>query len=486
MKSLLCVLSVLFLSIACSAQPQAPDTLWTRTFGGDSLDIGFSVLQTSDGGFIVTGETFSYGIGNGDVYLIKTDSQGNELWYNTFGGSAEEWGRTIKQTLDGGYIIIGVTESFGAGSWDVYLIKTDSQGDEQWQRTFGGSDCDEGYDVLQTSDGGYILVGETGSYGAGAYDVYLIRTDGQGNQQWFRTFGGSDEDEGYSIQHTFEDGFIITGWTLSYGAGDRDIYLIKTDSQGNQQWYNTFGGNGIDEGHCIQQTLDGGFIITAATSSYGAGNMDVYLLKIDSQGNQQWSNTFGGVECDGGFDVQHITDDGFIIMGLTWSFGAGDCDVYLIRTDSQGDELWNETFGGSDFDGGYSVQQTSDGGFIIVGGSESYSTCACDVYLIRLGVESGLGDFIGQNIPSNITLYPPFPNPFNSSTTIAFDLPSAAGVEIVIFDTNGKAVTRLETRDLRPGTNQTVWDASAQASGIYFVRLEAGNLCQTQKVVLLK
>ncbi len=468
------------------AQPQPPDTLWTQAFGGDSLDIGFSVLQTSDGGFIITGETESYGIGSGDVYLIKTDNQGNEQWYNTFGGVGEEWGRTIKQTFDSGYIIVGVTESFGAGSWDIYLIKTDSQGNEQWHRTFGGSNCDEGYDVLQTSDLGYILVGETGSYGAGSYDVYLIKTDSQGYQQWYQTFGGIDEDEGYSIQQTTDGGFIIAGWTLSYGAGDRDFYLIKTDEQGNQQWDNTFGGINLDEGHCVRQTFDGGFIIVGTTSSYGAGNMDVYLIKTDSLGNQQWYNTFGGYENDGGFKIEQLSDGGFIILGLTWSYGAGDCDVYLIRTDSQGNELWYETFWGSDFNGGYSIQQTFDSGFIIAGGIGPYIAGDCDVYLIRLAPEGSLVEGFGSNRPAAFTLRPACPNPFNPETVIAFELPSEAMVNLFAYDINGRKVSTIANSLFSRGWRRVNFDGSGLASGIYFIRLQAGEYQAARKCLLMK
>jgi hypothetical protein len=184
MKSFIFLFIVLAVSSLTLAQPQAPDTLWTKTYGGNSGDYGNSVQQTTDGGFIIAGYTYSYGAGYSDVYLIKTDGLGNQQWYRTFGRQWDDYGYSVQQTTDGGFIIAGRTSSYGAANYDVYLIKTDGLGNQQWYRTFGGNNYDCGYSVQQTTDGGFIIAGSTGSYGAGSDDVYLIKTDGLGNQQW--------------------------------------------------------------------------------------------------------------------------------------------------------------------------------------------------------------------------------------------------------------------------------------------------------------
>jgi hypothetical protein len=311
---------------------QAPNDWWEwfKTFGGSGNDEGWSVQQTSDGGFILLGRKESFGAGGFDVWLIKTDADGNKLWEKTFGGRYSEWSSSVRQTSDGGFIIVGDTWSFGAG--DVWLIKTDANGNEQWEKTFGGRYPDRGRSVRQTSDGGFIIVGYTESFGAGWADVWLIKTDADGNKLWDRTFGGSDWDDGWSVQQTSDGGFIIVGETTSFGAGWADVWLIKTDADGNKLWDRTFGGSDWDWGFSVQQTSDGGFILVGYTESFGAGWADVWLIKTDADGNKLWDRTFGGSSYDYGYSVQQTSDGGFIIVGETTSFGAGEADVLLIKS----------------------------------------------------------------------------------------------------------------------------------------------------------
>jgi len=354
-----------------------------NTFGGDSLDMGYSVQQTNDGGYVLTGSTNSYGNGDSDVYLIKTDGNGDSLWTRTFGGENQDYCNSVQQTTDGGYIITGRTESYGAGNKDFYLIKTDGNGDSLWTKTFGGTSFDNGISVQQTNDGGYIILGGTESYGAGNRDIYLIKTDGNGDSLWTKTFGGASQDFGNSVQQTNDGGYIVTGVTESYGAGNKDAFLIKTDASGDSLWTKTFGGSKFDLGNSVQQTNDGGYIVTGRTASFGAGSLDVYLIKTDGNGDSLWTKTFGGSSFDLGFSVQQTTDGGYIIIGGTDSYGNGDRDVYLIKTDVNGDLIWTKTFGGPDFDLGTSVQQITDGGYIILGGTNSFGNGDRDLLFIK-------------------------------------------------------------------------------------------------------
>ena len=272
---------------------------FTRTYGGVYSDAAGAARQTSDGGYIAAGRTGSSGAGGNDVYLVKTDPGGNELWAKTFGGAGADAGNSVTQTSDGGYIVIGNTDS-GAGAKDVFLVKTGSNGDMLWSRTFGGSAADDGNSVVETSGGGYIIAGETGSFGAGSYDVYLVKTDSSGNALWSRTFGGSGADDAHSVRQTSDGGYIIAGDTGSFGAGGSDVYLIKTDPDGIELWSKTFGGTGSDYGHSVGETSDGGYIVSGYTGSFGAGANDVYLVKTDPNGNELWSRAFGGTGTDSG------------------------------------------------------------------------------------------------------------------------------------------------------------------------------------------
>ena len=317
----------------------APEEAWNMTFGGTGVDSAESVQQTVDGGYILVGSTYSYGAGKDDVWLVKTDSTGSEEWNRTFGGTDWDGARSVQQTVDGGYILAGYTKSYSAGYDDFWLVKTDSTGIELWNKTFGGTGYDDAYSVQQTADDGFILVGDTGSYGAGFYDAWLVKTDANGNEQWNKTFGGTDFDHAFSVQQTVDGGYILAGET--YG----DFWLVKTDNNGNELWNKTFGGTGFEEARSVQQTTDGGYILAGDTNSYGAGGYDFWLVKTDDNGNEQWNKTFGSGY--GAKSVQRTTDGGYILVGCT-AYGTDPDDFWLAKTDSNGTEQWNQSFGGTE------------------------------------------------------------------------------------------------------------------------------------------
>ncbi|MCD4847001.1 MAG: hypothetical protein K8R76_02285 [Candidatus Aegiribacteria sp.] len=472
MSSFLLVAGFAILFCTQSLYAQAPDISWTNTFGGAEYELAYSVQQTSDGGYILAGYTNSYGSGNYDVYLVKTDSSGDTLWTRTFGGNAYDPGFSVQQTTDGGYIIGGSTSSFGAGSSDVYLIKTDSCGDTLWTRTFGGSGYDRGYSVQQTSDGGYIVTGSTNSFGAGGDDVYLIKTDSSGDTLWTKAIGGYEWEYGFSVRQTIDEGYIITGFTDSYGAGGDDVYLIKTDSSGDTLWTKTFGGNNHDVGYDVQQTTDAGYIVSGSTESYGAGGEDVYLIKTDAIGNTLWTKIFGGYAYDCGCSVQQTIGGGYIICGYTLSFGAGGSDVYLIKTDSSGDTLWTKTVGGSNNDPGESIQQTTDGGYIVGGCTVSYGAGYSDFYLIKLDPETGIEEETeGSPLPALGSIGP---NPFSSDLYISYSTPEQTNVQLTIFDLSGRVIEIIVSDQLPAGSHTAMWNPSQDTpDGCYLVVLDA-------------
>jgi len=327
MKQIIGIMVLLVFTNVVYAE-MAPEETWSKTFGGSGVDHAYSVQQTSDGGYIIAGYTPSYGAGEHDFWLVKTDSDGNEQWNKTFGGSDVDSAYSVQQTYDGGYILAGNTYSYGDDiGGDFWLVKADSEGNEEWDKTFGGSGIDVAHSVQQTSDGGYILVGRTRSYGAGENDFWIVKTDSGGNEQWNKTFGGSDHDDAHSVQQTSDGGYIIAGNIHLDGADKSDFWLVKTDSEGHKEWDKTFGGSGNDCAQSVHQTSDGGYILAGDTGSYGAGSFDFWLVKTDSGGYKEWDKTFGGSDVDIAQSVQQTSDGGYILTGTTHSYG----DFWLIK-----------------------------------------------------------------------------------------------------------------------------------------------------------
>jgi hypothetical protein len=354
---------------------QGPDTLWTKTYGGTGYELAWGAVlqQTLDHGYIIAGYTSSFGAGGADFYLIKTDSNGDTSWTRTYGGAYDEGANSVQQTFDGGYIIAGPIFSYDSAH--VWLIKTDSNGDTLWTRKYPGAvEYDWYYIARQTSDSGYIIAGQTGV--SMNYDVYLIKTDKIGDTLWTRKYGRGQWDGAYSVHQTEDEGYIIGGYS------DPGVYLIKTDKNGDSLWTKVHYETWWDKCFSLYPSSDGGYIITGE-SGFDWYHSDVLLMKTESDGELIWRKTYGGIYEECSFSVQETFDGGSIVAGRTVSFGAGDWDAYLIKADRNGNTEWTQTFGGNDLDAGYCLQQTSDGGYIICGETQSFGAGYSDIYLIK-------------------------------------------------------------------------------------------------------
>ncbi|MDY6966358.1 MAG: PGF-CTERM sorting domain-containing protein [Halobacteriota archaeon] len=386
--AVLIVLTVVILASSISissAKAEEPVMAWNRTFGGAGDDFAKSVQQTSDGGFIVAGDTFSYQDGASDIFLVKTDSRGEKEWDRAFGGTGWDYSYSIQLASDGGYIVAGGTNSYGASD-DLWLVKLNSSGEEEWNRTFGGDGDDYAYSLQQTSDGGFIVAGLTESFGSGGYDFWLVKTNSSGVNEWNRTFGGNGDDFASSVQETSDGGYIVAGGSNSY-SGSNDFWLVKTNSSGVNEWNRTFGGNGDDFASSVQETSDGGFIVAGVTDSFGSGSLDFWLVKTDSSGDKEWDRTFGGYSIDHASSVKQTTDGGYIVAGYTMSFGVRSYEAWLVKTNSSGEKEWDRTFGYFSNDRASSVQETSDEGYIVAGHTTSFGAGDSDVWLMKVGGE---------------------------------------------------------------------------------------------------
>ena len=266
-------------------------SMWSMTYGGTESDIGTGdTFQTSGGGYIILGDTRSFGAGGSDFWLIKTDAIGNMLWNKTYGGTLDEVSGGMCLASDGGYAMAGYTKSFGAGGQDAWLAKTDATGNLLWNMTYGGTGNEYAYDVVQTLEGGYALSGQTNSFGAGSNDAWLIKTDAAGNMLWNMTYGGTGNDAAIHIIQSADGGYAFAGWAYST---NQDAFLVKTDANGNAQWNQTYGGTSTEMFYALLQTSDGGYVLTGNTGSFGAGSTDIWLVKTDELGVVPEGLTFG-------------------------------------------------------------------------------------------------------------------------------------------------------------------------------------------------
>ena len=263
-------------------------------------------------------------------------------WDTYFGGSNTDQGASIQQMTDGGYIIIGNSDFSGDGNQDIWLIRTNSLGDSLWTKTFGGAGLDLGADVQILEDGGFILLGSTESFGNGSFDIWLIRTDSQGETTWAKTFGDNSSDYGKSILKTPDDGYIIRGVTESFGYGNTALVLIKIDSTGNKIWDNAFGGSNGAGGNALRETNDGGHILICHSYVHENSAYDIRLIKIDGNGSVDWDKTYGGITHNYGFSVLQTFDGGYALTGSIGILGDGDenhSDIWLIKTDPEGNTI---------------------------------------------------------------------------------------------------------------------------------------------------
>jgi hypothetical protein len=320
--------------------------LWTKSYGGAGItnagdDVKAVIEHSIDNGLVCAGTTSSFNGGShADFILIKTDSMGVEQWTKTFGGAHDDEAFSlIEHSIDTGFVIAGTSQAFGlagawAGSYDFMVIKTNSMGLEQWTMTFGGTGDDKAHFVIEHSiDNGLVICGQTDSWGAGSLDFMLVKTNSLGAEQWTKTYGGTGDDDAYSVtEHSIDTGLVICGQSDSWGAGGKDFMLVKTNSVGAAQWTKTYGGSALDWGRSvIEHSIDTGLVMTGLTMSYGA-LFEMMLVKTDAAGVEQWTRTFGGSGTDASwFLIEHSIDNGLVLAAETDGFGAGLEQTLVIQ-----------------------------------------------------------------------------------------------------------------------------------------------------------
>ena len=601
------VLSFIILSLtvaAAFAQPN-PDTLWTARIGGSGIDYCHAIQQTADGGYILAGQTNSYGDHAADAYAVKLDTAGNLQWYGTYGAYSENSTNqftAVRQTSDQGYILAGVVST---GNWfDMYVVKTYDDGDTVWTRIFNDPHAVIDvwpFGVLQTSDGGYLIAGYAASALPTHSYICLIKTSANGDTVWTRFMRERESiafESCEDIVPASDGGYVLVGHRNVEGSNNVDALLMKITETGGVEWGHFYGDEGYEVFHSVAQTADGGYILAGESYVDTAQSIDMYVVRVTSSGDTLWTRRFGGNSVDVAKSV-YETEDGFIVGGKTRSYGAGNDDFYLMKLDANGEQLWSRTYGGSDYDWCDDMQRTSDGGYILGGSTGSFGALGYDVYVVKTGQDGAggscpllcadaypiaVGDTVNQcsfhehgeqhwfqiqlpaglyrcqlngfgdpadydlysypscadpipsecssyaigpedftcEITDNVELYvkaeayagpygsywllishvesaaekemrlptefalSAFPNPFNPVTRIVFVLPRTAPVRLSVYDISGRLVqTLLDTR-VEAGRHEVNFDGQALPSGIYFVQMRTESFMQTHKLVLLK
>jgi len=353
--------------------------------GGPENDRGVTVSKTADGGFIIVGVTESTGGGGEDVYLVRLDAEAKVVWESAFGGARDDDGWSVVETASGGFVVVGFSNSSGAGGFDCTLTATDSTGNPEWSQHYGGSELDRCWAMAATS-GGWVVAGETASSGSGERDCYLVRTDDAGHELWSRTYGGEKDDRCFSVAVAKDGGFVLAGQTFSEGAGDRDAWILKTDSDGELEWSTTHGGAASDVAHSVVVDGDGNILVTGYTTSFADTPDDPMLLKFPGDGKLEWSRVLAMDGHNKTITGSLATDGGICLTGFSTDGSPPTDAALIIKVDGAGHVLWTTrvlpTSMGETF--GYGVTATADGGCAITGHTTRNSAGGLDLFFARV------------------------------------------------------------------------------------------------------
>lgn len=512
---------------------------WAKAYGGTDEDFGSCIQQTAEGGYAIASFTETFGDGQEDFLLIKLDSAGVISWSKTFGDGFSDIATTVKQTSDNGYIMVGGTRCYGAGQYDLFVVKTDALGNLSWAKAIGGSSIDAANSVQQTSDGGYIVAGFSYSYSGDSSDIFVIKLTSTGTTSWATSIGGTGEDVVTNcIQQTTDGGYIVAGWTTSFGAGGSDFFIIKLASGGNVSWARVIGGSSDDAANAIQQTSDGGYLVVGNTTSYGAGGQDVLVIKLTSTGTVSWATTYGGSSLDNPWSTYQATDGDYMVVGETQSFGMGGQDFLVMKLGSTGNITWAKTFGGAGDECANWVIQTSSGEFMVAGDAQSFGPGGYDVLVIKINQDgtmaptcpwypaavntsnptpSSSSPTVGANeLPSNVSVFPTvtspsvqavdicadaaveenknyikgnlscIANPVSRSAVINYQIPVTSKVSLKVYDISGICVKNILNEEKQAGNYSININTKNLNAGVYLVSLNAGNLRETKKLILVK
>jgi len=461
---------LLFLTCLMTSLFVFPQIAFERTYGGTGYDNGLSVLQTSDGGYAILGITNSSLGSPNDIYLIKTNAYGDTLWNKTYGGSENDLAMKIIKTFDGGYIVVGTTASFGNGGFDILLIKLDAFFNTNWTKTIGGASSEYGNNIIQTCDSGYIIAGNKHSL-SNNDDWYIVKINNLGDTIWTKTYDYAGYDDwGFSAAETSDGGFVITGVTQTWQ--ETHAQIIKLNSNGALLWSKNYDSAG-DWACSIYKTNDGGFIISGSSTGNINNAGGILLIKTNADGDTIWTRVYGNPNWGQGVAVAQTNDGGYLTCGYL-DLMTGNRKAYIIKTDIMGDTIWTRLYG-NDFETNFqSFDFTNDGGYIFTGYQEVSHEGPYDVYLVKTDANGIVG--LKEEI-ININNFNIYPNPATSKITIYIPQQFGQTKTLEVYDCIGQL--QLVQTD-----RFTEIDISNLTNGLYFLVLtNTDNERQTMKII---
>ena len=468
---------------------------WTRVYGGTEEDWSKSGIQTIDGEYIICGTTTSFSNDNSDVWVIKISASGETLWERSYNPGGSSGGGSIIQVADESILIAGDYRTQSSdGFW---LIKANTDGDTLWTRKYPDPSYSGGalVAIIESPDVGYLMLGWM-SIG-GNVDFYAVKVDSSGDILWTQYYGGSEDDYARSMTRSNDNGYLLYGTTESFGAGNTDQYLVKINATGEIQWSRTYGGSQYDYGSSITQLPGDGYLLAGTSGSGAPRGYAASLTKIDTAGETEWSQTYGGNHNDAFLSVIPSLDQGFVLAGYTWSFGAGESDYWLVKTDFFGDTLWTQTYGGNQEEQANEVIQTFDEGFLIIGYTDSFTAGQKGSFIVKTDASGNTGSYPTVSIESQSMQAPSeslsvYPNPTNQAVQISYTLYSSTSVQLIVYDITGRIVWSENLHDQSIGRNLYYWPIINQnglelSSGLYILNVfEDQTKIETMKIAILK
>jgi len=481
------ILCLMLFLISSELLAQAPDTLWTRTYGGDEVDAAYGVAPLPSGGFMVGGYTpHDVGLPD-DMWYFRVDANGNMVWEDKIGHyDRHERAYTLEPALDGQFILAGELIS-SDNTMDVYVVKADSNGNGWGFGYVTHNEDSYAYDAIATHYGGVLAVGHQTLDQAG-HNVYTVGTSPTGLFMWDDVFDWGWSERAFGVDRTNDGGYIVTGETNSFGLHSYGIFLQKLDGFGLQTGFTVFTWQGDQHGQSVRQTLDGNYIIVGYRVKTTSPDRDIVVIKTDSSGSEEWHKIYATENHDVATDVQVLPDGGYILTGTgkrspLWH----SSDVLVFRLDHNGDTLWTKYIGEEWMnESAYQIRCLPDGGYIIAG-ARAITTGNTDAYLVRLGPDPVTAiPSEPTNQAADFLLQQNYPNPFNPTTMINYQLAMTNHVLLTVYDRLGREITTLIDKQVPAGRHKVQWDASNLPSGLYFYRIQAGNYQEVKKMILIK